>query len=162
MVVFMLWVSKLQSQHNIYSVGWVTDSVTVIVTKPYQSNFHVISLIWYFTDVVVQWGLNQTLPSTRAKCLNGSKLSVLNTGISTYGGPNYRGSTVFFSQSYRCDVSKLHPDLARCFVQLQHDEETKAFLESSRRKCSNLCLQVFYALVQLLLSLFLSQTAING
>lgn len=63
---------------------------------------------------------------------------------------------------YRCDVSKLCPDLSACFVSLEADLETRAFLERSRRKSANICLQLLYGLVQFLLGLFLSQTAING
>ena len=63
---------------------------------------------------------------------------------------------------YRCDRSRLPPELAECFVQLSSDEETRAFLTESRRKATSVCLQVMYAVVQLLLGLFLSQTSING
>ena len=65
-------------------------------------------------------------------------------------------------QLYKCDLARLNSDLSPYFVQLDADTETQAFLEESKRKSSNICLQLFYGLVQILLGLFLSQTAING
>ena len=70
---------------------------------------------------------------------------------------------LFPSQSYKCDVSLLPPELSRCFVRLQPDDvETRDFLERSKRIASNVCLQLFYSFVQFLLCMFMSQTAING
>lgn len=65
-------------------------------------------------------------------------------------------------KSYRCEVSCLHPQLARCFVQLNPDQETREFLERSKKKSSNVCLQLLLSILYFLLRLFFSQTSING
>lgn len=63
---------------------------------------------------------------------------------------------------YKCDTSELTPELAECYVQLQMDSETKDFLERSRKQSANICLQIFYTFVHILLGLFLTTTTING
>ena len=65
-------------------------------------------------------------------------------------------------QNYRCDRSKLPPELAGCFVKLQLDRETVAFTDESKRRSNNVCLQFFYSIVQFILYLFVSPTTING
>lgn len=69
---------------------------------------------------------------------------------------------LLFFQYYRCNISKLCPELSACFVKLALDAETQVFLDKSKKRASNVCLQVFYAAIQLLLGLFFSQTTING
>lgn len=69
---------------------------------------------------------------------------------------------VFFFKFYKCDPSNLPPELASCLVQLQPDRETEVFLCDSKKQASNVCLQLFYTLIHVLLGLFLSPTAING
>ena len=66
------------------------------------------------------------------------------------------------TQSYSCELKKLPPELSNCFVQLQADEDTQAFLNECTRKSNSICLQFFYSFVQIIFGLFLSQTSING
>lgn len=63
---------------------------------------------------------------------------------------------------YACDPTRLPAELADCFVQLDTDEETNAFVKNSVTTAQNVCLQLLYTFVNLLLSLFLSRTDING
>lgn len=63
---------------------------------------------------------------------------------------------------YKCNLIKLPPEIAERFVELGLDEETVAFIKESERKASNLCLQLLYSCIQLLLGLFMSPTSING
>lgn len=63
---------------------------------------------------------------------------------------------------YSCDTTRLPPELADCFVQLDRDDETNAFINDCVWTAHNVCLQLFYSFVNLLLSLFLSRTDING
>ncbi len=65
-------------------------------------------------------------------------------------------------QRYTCNTSQLPAEIASQFVQLDKDEETIAFLNKSRINSGNICLQLLYTCVQILLSLFFSQTSING
>ena len=63
---------------------------------------------------------------------------------------------------YSCSTTILCPHLAPCWRGLQLDEETRDFLNESRRKSANLCLQLLYGAVYLFLCMFLSFTDING
>ena len=68
----------------------------------------------------------------------------------------------FSLQTYTCDLDLLPGELSSCFVELQLDDETHAFLEESQRRSSSVCLQLFYTCMYIVLGLFLSQTSING
>ena len=63
---------------------------------------------------------------------------------------------------YSCDRNRLPPDLAKCWIKLSPDQETVDFLSESRRRSANVCLQLLYAVVHLVLCWFLSLTDING
>ncbi|KAL5466722.1 hypothetical protein EMCRGX_G030870 [Ephydatia muelleri] len=63
---------------------------------------------------------------------------------------------------YSCDPTRLPPELADCFVQLDRDDETNAFINDCVWTAHNVCLQLLYSFVNILLCLFLSRTDING
>ena len=69
---------------------------------------------------------------------------------------------IILLQIYTCDLELLPGELSSCFVELEPDNETQAFLEESQRRSSNVCLQLFYTCMYIILGLFLSQTSING
>ena len=87
------------------------------------------------------------------------------TSLSEYEASGIDNSYLMLNlyiQTYTCDLSLLPGELSKCFVQLEPDEETEAFLCESRRRSSNVCLQLFYTCMYILLGLFFSQTSING
>lgn len=66
------------------------------------------------------------------------------------------------SSWYAVQTSRLTPALADKFVQLDDDPETRAFLEQAVDKADSIFLQMWHNLAKSFLSLFYSQTDING
>ena len=67
------------------------------------------------------------------------------------------------SQWYRVDEEKLSPELARRFVRLSADEQTRAFIENSIERSDDVLLQLWHNLAKSVMKLFYyTQTDING
>ncbi|XP_019766969.1 protein-L-histidine N-pros-methyltransferase isoform X1 [Dendroctonus ponderosae] len=63
---------------------------------------------------------------------------------------------------YQCDLTQLHPDVARTFVQLDPDQDTISFLEEAERKSQWVLTQLWHTVVKMFLGWFMTQTSING
>ena len=67
------------------------------------------------------------------------------------------------AQWYRVDEDRLSPGLARRFVRLSADEETRAFIENSIDRSDDVLLQLWHNLAKSVMKLFYyTQTDING
>lgn len=70
--------------------------------------------------------------------------------------------TLSLQRYYRCNLDRLTPEVAACWRELDSDRETWAFLAESHRKSANVCLQLFYTVIYIVLCMFISLTDING
>ncbi|KAH1002932.1 hypothetical protein HUJ04_008956 [Dendroctonus ponderosae] len=76
--------------------------------------------------------------------------------------PNDASSGFMLLQWYQCDLTQLHPDVARTFVQLDPDQDTISFLEEAERKSQWVLTQLWHTVVKMFLGWFMTQTSING
>ena len=71
-------------------------------------------------------------------------------------------NNIFSQLKYSCNTAKLPKDVASKFIQLGQDDETTQFINRSKSRAGNLCLQLLYTFLQVILGMFVSQTSING
>lgn len=63
---------------------------------------------------------------------------------------------------YQCNLTSMPEELQEKFVQLEADNDTLVFLEQSEDKSDWIFTQIWHSLAKAVLSLFMTQTSING
>ena len=65
-------------------------------------------------------------------------------------------------QWYRVDMSQVSPEHSALFVPLSADAQTEEFLAQCHEKSDWLFTQLWHTLVKSILTLFMTQTSVNG
>ncbi|XP_022901600.2 protein-L-histidine N-pros-methyltransferase [Onthophagus taurus] len=71
-------------------------------------------------------------------------------------------STIDKKQWYQCNLANMPSNISSKFVQLEPDEDTNQFISQSEEKSDSLFVQIWHTIAKAFLSLFMSQTSING